>query len=136
MERIAIRYQDLINATKTLEEPLEYLKKTSDPLLYKIIRDSAIQRLEYTYEALWQFLKQYLLEIHNIETDSPRNIFIEMNRIGIITKDETTHLLQIARDRNQTSHAYHEQIAERISKHIPKHLMLIKSLIKRLENKL
>ena len=40
-----------------------------------IIRDATIQRFEYTFEALWKFLKEYLKEKEGIVSNSPKACF-------------------------------------------------------------
>ena len=40
-----------------------------------IVRDSAIQRFEISFELCWKFLKAYLEEEHNASCTSPRTCF-------------------------------------------------------------
>jgi nucleotidyltransferase substrate binding protein (TIGR01987 family) len=40
-----------------------------------IVRDSAIQRFEISFELCWKFLKAYLEEQHNAVCTSPRTCF-------------------------------------------------------------
>ena len=53
MERLGLKFQDAWNAAQTLGDILK------EPFSI-IVRDAAIQRFEYTFEALWKFLKDYL----------------------------------------------------------------------------
>ncbi|MFI4948509.1 MAG: nucleotidyltransferase substrate binding protein [Alphaproteobacteria bacterium] len=59
---------DFERATSRLEEALALPK---DP----IVRDSAIQRFEISFELCWKFLKTYLEEEHNVSCASPRTCF-------------------------------------------------------------
>ncbi|MCC7210609.1 MAG: hypothetical protein E3K40_08815 [Candidatus Brocadia sp.] len=59
MERLVLRYKDALRALHTLGEILQ------QPFSV-IVRDATIQRFEYTFEALWKFLKEYLKEISGI----------------------------------------------------------------------
>lgn len=136
MERLKLRYQVFMQTLKTLKEPLEALSDTSNCVFYKMVRDSLIQRFEYSYEALWQLLKEYLSSMQGIEVKSPREIFAESQRIGFITQEELQHLLRMITDRNQTSHAYQEKAAEIIAEHIQDHFKLMKILAERVSKKI
>jgi hypothetical protein len=50
MERLRMKYRDAVNAAQTLGDILK------EPFSV-IVRDATIQRFEYTFEALWKFLK-------------------------------------------------------------------------------
>lgn len=52
MERLKLRYKVFVQALSTVDEPTQMLKEKIDPNLYKIVRDSQIQRFKYCYEAL------------------------------------------------------------------------------------
>jgi hypothetical protein len=53
LERLEVRYEDAKRAIGTLREIL------LEPFT-AIVRDAAIQRFEYTFEAYWKFIKEYL----------------------------------------------------------------------------
>jgi nucleotidyltransferase substrate binding protein (TIGR01987 family) len=59
---------DFVRAVTRLDEALALPK---DP----IVRDSAIQRFEISFELCWKFLKAYLEEQHNALCTSPRTCF-------------------------------------------------------------
>src|SRR3977135_1867612 len=67
---------DLAAAIARLEEALALPK---DP----IVRDSAIQRFEISFELCWKFLKAYLEEQHNALCTSPRTCFRSAFRCGV-----------------------------------------------------
>jgi len=90
MERLKLKYQDTFNALKTLEDILK------EPFSM-IIRDATIKRFEYTFEALWKFLKEYLKEKEGIISNSPKACFKEIFSLGFLTEEETTPLAHIKR---------------------------------------
>jgi len=53
------------------------------------LRDATIQRFEYTFEALWEFLKEYLKERESVICNSPKSCFGELFLLEMITKEET-----------------------------------------------
>jgi nucleotidyltransferase substrate binding protein (TIGR01987 family) len=67
-----------------------------------IVRDSAIQRFEISFELCWEFLKAYLQEEHNVSCTSPRTCFRANDPFWI----ELTVL------RNYTVHTYNEDLAD------------------------
>lgn len=52
MERIELKYKDALRALNTLKEIAK------EPFSV-IVRDAAIQRFEYTFEAFWKFVREY-----------------------------------------------------------------------------
>lgn len=91
-------------ALERLEEVVE-LDKT------EIIRDSAIQRFEFTYEAAWKTLKQYF-RMKGEECDFPRDAFKLAFKFDLITEEEL--YLEMIKDRNITSHEYGREKADEI----------------------
>ncbi|MFH1963456.1 MAG: nucleotidyltransferase substrate binding protein [bacterium] len=65
-----VRYDDAVKAIDTLKDIL----KESFTI---IVRDATIQRFEYTFEALWKFLKAWLKEREGIICNSPKACFRE-----------------------------------------------------------
>jgi nucleotidyltransferase substrate binding protein (TIGR01987 family) len=136
MERIAIRFKVFNKALNTLEFPLNQLKTPLDQEVYKVFRDSLIQRFEYTYETCLQFFKQILEDQYNITTAGTRDIFREALRAKLITEQELEVLLAMILDRNQTSHAYKEAVAQRIAQDINQYYKTMKAIAQRLGNSL
>lgn len=85
------------------------------------VRDSCIQRFEYTYELSWKMLKRYL----KLSEPSSENIE-ELNFQSLIRLGSDRGLLQNGWDkwkvyreaRNITSHAYNEEKAKEIISYI------------------
>jgi nucleotidyltransferase substrate binding protein (TIGR01987 family) len=98
-----------------------------------IVRDAAIQRFEYTFEACWKFIKEYLKTKEGIISNSPKSCFREVFTVGIIKEDEAIKLLEMTDDRNMTSHTYKEEVAEIIYGKLEEYSRLIKDVIGRFE---
>lgn len=98
-----------------------------------IVRNAAIQRFEYTFEACWKFIKEYLKTKEGIISNSPKSCFREVFTVGIIKEDETIKLLEMTDDRNMTSHTYKEEVAEIIYGKLEEYSRLIKDVIGRFE---
>jgi nucleotidyltransferase substrate binding protein (TIGR01987 family) len=95
--------EDFARAITRLDEALAL---TKDP----IVRDSAIQRFEISFELCWKFLKAYLEEQHNAQCTSPRTCFRSAFTHGVIDNDPFWIDLTILR--SYTVHTYNEQLAD------------------------
>ena len=102
-ERLAIARQALQTLTEILREP-----KTS------IVRDAAIQRFEYTFEAAWKAAQLYLRIVESLEVGSPKAAVRASRQVGLFADDQARRALAMADDRNLTVHTYNQALAERI----------------------
>lgn len=67
-----------------------------------IVRDSAIQRFEFTFDLSWKLIKAFLDEQRGIICHSPKECFRQACKQKIIDYDE--FWLEMTDYRNQTSH--------------------------------
>lgn len=82
-----------------------------------IIRDSAIQRFEFTLDLSWKVLKTYLEDQKGVICKSPKECFREAYKQGVIEyEDDWLKLVDL---RNETSHTYNEEYAKAIYKELP-----------------
>lgn len=114
----------LIQAVARLEEVLKM--KTSD-----VIKDSAIQRFEFSLDLAWKTLKAFLEEKNGILVNSPKEAFREAFRQGLIEYEE--NWLTMVDLRNQTVHTYNQDLADKIYSQLPIFLPLFKSLLGKLD---
>lgn len=126
MERLKLRELDVLKALETLEQILK------EPFSV-IVRDAAIQRFEYTFEALWKFLKEYLKEKEGILAGSPKACFKEIFSLGFLTEEEATKCLEMTDKRNDTVHTYKEEVAQAIYRQLSGYLLLMQNLMKKIE---
>lgn len=79
-----------------------------------LVRDATIQRFEFTFEVVWKTLKLYL-ERQGYECGGPRSTLKKAFAERLISEPGQADLwLQMLEDRNATSHAHDEALAERI----------------------
>jgi len=128
MERLALRFEDALKALEMLEEITQ--KEFS-----VIIRDAAIQRFEYTFEAFWKFIQGYLKEKEGILSNSPKACFREIFALGFCVEEEAAGLLEMTDKRNDTSHTYKEEVAQGIYAKIPGYCSLMKRILDRFKGK-
>jgi nucleotidyltransferase substrate binding protein (TIGR01987 family) len=97
----------LTNATDSLALAIEQPKN-------EFIRDAVIQRFEYTYELCWKFIKRDLTEdmgADSINMLSRRDLFRVAADKGLI--DDPMPWFTFHKARNETSHTYNKQTAEK-----------------------
>lgn len=128
MERLKEQLETFEKAFKTLEKSLELKHKSEnlDEEIKKQLRDSRIQRFEYTIESLWKLAKRYLSKKHSIELNSPKEIMRSLLKAKITTSEETEKLIDMLDMRNLTSHMYYEELAERLDFNLDKYFSIIK----------
>lgn len=90
------------------------------------IRDSAIQRFEFTFELVWKTMKAYLEE-KGVRVYSPRDAIKGVFQVGLIEDD--SKWLEMIETRNLTSHVYKEEMAEKVYAALADYIPLIKKLI-------
>lgn len=98
-----------------------------------IVRDATIQRFEYTFEALWKFIKEYLKEREGIVSNSPKACFQEIFSLGFIMEEETVKFLEMTDRRNDTSHTYKEEVAQIIFSKIPEYFSKMEGFLKKFQ---
>jgi len=96
----------------------------------EFLRDSAIQRFEFTFELAWKVLKEYL-ELQGLEARSPKAAIRGAFQVGLLPEDPGW--LEMLELRNLTSHTYDEALAERIYGELPNALERFRQLLQRLE---
>jgi nucleotidyltransferase substrate binding protein (TIGR01987 family) len=90
-----------------------------------IVRDAAIQRSEYTFEAVWKAIQQFLREYEGLSVASPKGVIRESFHTGLLSEDEARDAMTMADDRNLTVHTYNESLAEAIFSRLPGHVRVI-----------
>lgn len=112
MTGLQFKYSNLQKAYQKLQEVSNIYDGQDD-----IVRDSLIQRFEFTYELCHKTLQAFLQDQGIVlERFYPREIFKIAYMNGLI-KDEMLWI-DLLKDRNLTSHIYNEQIAISIAQRI------------------
>ncbi|MBW1863263.1 MAG: nucleotidyltransferase substrate binding protein [Deltaproteobacteria bacterium] len=77
MERLKQKVDSANRALKTLQELLDLHSPTI------VERDAAIQRFEYTFEAVWKAGKAFLREIEGLEIGAPKGVIRGFLQVGL-----------------------------------------------------
>lgn len=97
-----------------------------------IVRDSAIQRFEFTIDLAWKTIKTFLVEEKGIICKSPKECFREAYKQGVIKYDD--YWLNLVDIRNLTSHTYKESLAIEVFSELPKAKEHFLELLESLKN--
>jgi nucleotidyltransferase substrate binding protein (TIGR01987 family) len=129
LERLEVR---MLSASKALTALREVVGIAEVPA---ITRDAAIQRFEFTFEAVWKAAKLYLKEIEGLDVGSPKGVLRASMEVGILADDETSLGLEMVDDRNLTSHTYNEGLAVSIYKRLDDYAYLLSVWLERIKER-
>ena len=120
----------------TLEKAIDSFEKALARPKDEFIRDSVIQRFEYTYELAWKMLKRHLARdegSENVDHLHRKDLFRLAGEKGII--EDVDAWFEFHEARNQTTHTYNEDTAEEVYKKarlfLPHVGRLLEELVKR-----
>lgn len=147
MEKLNQKHKKLIQALSTLERAANtldiFVKEgvSHNPHIdyeeeYRGLRDSAIQRFEYSFDLFWKYLKIYLEEVLALpDINGPRPVIRKSYSSNMINEEEAELSLKMINDRNLTSHIYVEEIAEDLAAKVPGYYHLMHKATERLAPK-
>lgn len=124
MSKLEANLSQFKKAINRLEDVLKQEKN-------EFMRDSAIQRFEFTFDLAWKAIKTYLEENKGIICKSPKGCFKDAYEQGIIEYDE--FWMEMTDARNRTAHTYEEITAEEIYDLLPKTLEYFQNLLDKLK---
>lgn len=94
-------------------------------------RDAAIQRFEFTFELAWKTTMRAAQKEGMQSGASPKQVIKAAFKVGWI--DDDVLWLKLLEDRNRTSHAYDQIIAEEIFNRLPDYRDALKKLLAQLK---
>lgn len=129
MRNIDFKYMNLKKAYDRLLEVSKLYDGKDD-----IIRDSLIQRFEFTYELTHKTLREFMKYLGvTLENSFPRTIYKKAYVNNLISNDKVW--ISLLEDRNSTSHIYNENLADEIANRIVREYVdAIGELVNNLEN--
>ncbi len=101
--------------------------------LNKFEKQGLIQAFEYTFELAWKTLQDLLKGEGYQNVSGPRSVIEHSFQAGYIHDGEGW--MEMLKSRNEASHTYQEEVADRISSGIKKEfIVFFDDLLKRLED--
>src|SRR3989339_1420996 len=135
MERLNQKLASAQKALMRFEEALVKMEAQGEISDYELIRDSVIQRFEFTYEMTWRLLRLFLEKVKLVSLDqltSPRQIFRVAAQVNILSSADLKIVSDIIEDRNKTTHTYDEEVAEEIAHKLRLYADFMKSIIEQI----
>ena len=128
MRSVEFKYMNLVKAYNKLKEVSELYDGSNE-----IIRDSLIQRFEFTYELTHKTLREFMKYLGvTLDNSFPRTIFKKAYVNNLISSEETW--INLLEDRNCTSHIYNENLASEVAERIVKdYVPAIEELVEKLK---
>lgn len=96
------------------------------------IQDAAIQRFEFVTELFWKTLKK-ILAYEKIQSTTPREVLNKSYQFQLINDEDVW--LKMLDDRNNTSHVYKKEDAQRVFENIKNYAPIFESTYKALKQK-
>lgn len=129
MRSVEFKYMNLVKAYNKLKEVSELYDGSNE-----IIRDSLIQRFEFTYELTHKTLREFMKYLGvTLDNSFPRTIFKKAYVNNLISSEETW--INLLEDRSCTSHIYNENLASEVAERIVKdYVPAIEELVEKLKN--
>ena len=114
MKSVEFKYMNLKKAYTKLVEVSELYDGKDE-----IVRDSLIQRFEFTYELTHKTLKDVMRYLGvTLENSFPRTIYKKAYVNNLISDDKVW--INLLEDRNCTSHIYNESLSDEVANRIVK----------------
>ena len=117
---MAVSLQEYKNALSKLKNALDQEKN-------EYIRDSVIQRFEFTVELAWKVSKKVM----GTTTTAPKQVVREMAQNNLI--DSVELWLEAIDQRNLSAHTYNEELAEKVYSFVIQFLPYAQKLLIELE---
>jgi len=119
VERLIERITDSEKALIAFREVMAIEQPTT------IERDAAIQRFEFTFEAIWKAAREMLYKVEGIDIGSPKGVIRACREVNIFSDAETVTALNMVDDRNLAVHTYNESLAKQIYSRLSGYLILM-----------
>jgi len=121
------RLRERLNLASRALDRLAEVSHLAAPL--DLERDAAIQRFEYTFEAVWKATQRYLHLIEGVRVGSPKACLRAAADAGLLEADATERALAMVDYRNLTVHTYNEEVARAIYERLEGHTRLLDLLL-------
>lgn len=139
LKRLKKRFETTCKAILNLEKAVNKFTDLNpeNSEMIEFMREVVIKRFEYSWELFWKLLKDYLEDVEGLVVpSSPRKIIALALEADIIDESQFQILNNMVDDRNLTSHAYHEDIAEKVARDVVNYLITLNNIVLKIKNQI
>lgn len=130
MDRVSERLDSARAALATLLEVLA-ASGAAD-----MLRDAALLRFQYTFEAVWKAVRVYLKDQEGVDAGTPKSA-VRQSRLAHLLHDMDAALaMNMVDDRNLIVHTYNEPLARDIHARLPDYAALMDRWLQAIERTL
>ncbi len=126
--------QTTIISISPLEQAYKRLVFFCTSLVTETEQTAAVQAFEYTYELSWKTARKVLIREGVQDVNSPRAVFRESARLGMIADPEIWFTFITVR--NLTSHTYNDDVLHVVVTQLPSFQVQVRLLITALKQRL
>ena len=116
------KLKDLESALSNFRDALTLEPALFPELVADSIKSGQIQKLEFTVELLWKTVQVFLYEVDGVDAVTPKSVAKEFVEAGYCDFDVYELFIRAINDRNQLSHIYRMEMAEKIRQRLPEYL--------------
>jgi nucleotidyltransferase substrate binding protein (TIGR01987 family) len=117
MSELDIRWeQRFSNFCKAFDQLERAVKLASEKKLSELEQQGLIQGFEFTHELAWKTMKDFIESKGNTPVYGSKDATREAFQLGLISDGETW--MEMIQSRNESSHTYNRDTAEKINKEI------------------
>jgi len=114
------------------DKPAEQGAERATEIEADIVRDAAIQRFEYTFEATWKAAQAYLIR-EGLDAASPRSAIRSSFQVGALSEADAQLALEMLGDRNRSVHTCNEGLERTIFSRLETYTELLARWLNALE---
>lgn len=117
-----LKLATLEQAIKSFKESLELDLSGYTGVELDTIKSGQVQKFEYCAELCWKAIKQFLDDVHGIDSVSPKTAIKNFYLAKQIQETEYETLVEMVNDRNRLSHIYEAVYFEEIHSRLKEYL--------------
>ena len=114
------------------ERALARLRELESQPFDAVVRDAAIQRFDFSFEAVWKAAQAVLTERFGTRLGAPKPVIRASLENGLLEEQEAALAMAMVDHRNLTSHTYNEALADEIFAALSAYRSLMETWLSRL----
>lgn len=127
--KLTYKLKDLEAALSNFRDALTLEPALFPELVADNIKSGQIQKFEFTVELLWKTVQVFLFEVDGVDAVTPKSVAKEFVEAGYCDYEAYELFIRAINDRNQLSHIYRQEMAEKIRKTLPEYVHMVEQIV-------